>query len=57
MKKKNNGLNASPKYYVRLAGFSSKYFVQVGAFSDKSNAEKFLKSVKKDYPEAFIKTF
>ena len=32
------------------------YYVQVGAFSSKANAEAFLKSVKKDYPNAFIKT-
>lgn len=31
------------------------YYVQVGAFGSKDNAEKFLQSVKKDYPEAFIK--
>lgn len=31
------------------------YYVQVGAFGSKENAERFLKSVKKDYPEAFIK--
>ncbi len=34
---------------------ATKYYVQVGAFSDKNNAEKFLSSVKKDYPNAFIK--
>ena len=32
------------------------YYVQVGAFSSKANAEKYLESVKKDYPNAFIKT-
>lgn len=31
------------------------YYVQVGAFSSKANAEAFLLSVKKDYPNAFIK--
>lgn len=34
----------------------TKYFVQVGAFSNKENAEKYLKEVKKIYPDAFIKT-
>ena len=32
------------------------YYVQVGAFSSKANAEKYLETVKKDYPNAFIKT-
>ena len=32
------------------------YYVQVGAFSSKQNAEKYLETVKKDYPNAFIKT-
>ena len=32
------------------------YYVQVGAFSSKENAEKYLETVKKDYPGAFIKT-
>ena len=32
------------------------YYVQVGAFSSKANAEKYLETVKKDYPGAFIKT-
>ena len=32
------------------------YYVQVGAFSSKGNAEKYLETVKKDYPGAFIKT-
>ena len=31
------------------------YYVQVGAFSVKENAEKYLKEVKKHYPNAFIK--
>lgn len=31
------------------------YYVQVGAFSSKVNAEKYLESVKKEYPNAFIK--
>lgn len=31
------------------------YYVQVGAFSDKTNADKYLESVKKEYPNAFIK--
>lgn len=35
---------------------SAVYYVQVGAFRSKSNAEAFLLSVKKDYPNAFIKT-
>lgn len=32
------------------------YYVQVGAFSSKANAEAYLKKVKADYPNAFIKT-
>ena len=35
---------------------SKMYYVQVGAFSSKANAEKYLETVKKDYPNAFIKT-
>ena len=35
---------------------SKMYYVQVGAFSSKQNAEKYLETVKKDYPNAFIKT-
>ena len=31
------------------------YYVQVGAFSSKANAEAYLLSVKRDYPNAFIK--
>lgn len=31
------------------------YYVQVGAFTEKKNAEKYLKAVLKDYPQAFIK--
>ncbi|MCM1578242.1 MAG: N-acetylmuramoyl-L-alanine amidase [Ruminococcus sp.] len=34
---------------------AAKYYVQVGAFASKENAETYLKSVKKDYPGAFIK--
>lgn len=33
----------------------ARYYVQVGAFSSKENAEKYLESVKKFYPDAFIK--
>ena len=32
------------------------YYVQVGAFKSKANAEKYLEGVKKNYPNAFIKT-
>ena len=32
------------------------YYVQVGAFGSKANAEAYLKQVKADYPNAFIKT-
>ena len=32
------------------------FYVQVGAFSSRENAEKYLESVKKVYPQAFIKT-
>ena len=35
---------------------AAKYYVQVGAFASKENAEAYLKTVKKDYPGAFIKT-
>ena len=31
------------------------YYVQVGAFKNKDNAERYLKEVKKTYPDAFIK--
>lgn len=31
------------------------YYVQVGAFSDRANAERFLETVKGNYPQAFIK--
>lgn len=31
------------------------YYVQVGAFFEKTNADKFLQTVQKDYPDAFIK--
>ena len=31
------------------------YYVQVGAFKSKENADKYLETVKKDYPNAFIK--
>ena len=44
--------------YIIEQGQSSgtpKYYVQVGAFSNKANAEKYLESVKKDYPDAFVK--
>lgn len=34
---------------------AAKYYVQVGAFSSKENAGAYLKTVKKDYPGAFIK--
>lgn len=33
----------------------ARYYVQAGAFSSKENAEKYLESVKKFYPDAFIK--
>lgn len=33
----------------------AKYYVQVGAFASKENAENYLKTVKKTYPDAFIK--
>ena len=33
----------------------AKYYVQVGAFSDKANADAFLETVKKNYPNAFVK--
>lgn len=34
-----------------------KYYVQVGAFSSKANAEAYLATVKKTYPNAFVKEF
>jgi len=33
----------------------AKYYVQVGAFASEENAERYLESVKKLYPDAFIK--
>ncbi len=43
------------KQRISSDGSSSLYYVQIGAFADRDNAEKFLESVKKEYPEAFIK--
>ena len=48
------------KFKARLSETSAlptkkMYYVQVGAFSEKANADAFLESVKKDYPNAFIK--
>ena len=37
------------------AASSAKYYVQVGAFAKEENADRYLESVKKKYPEAFIK--
>ena len=34
---------------------AAKYYVQVGAFSSKTNAEAYLATVQKTYPDAFIK--
>lgn len=34
-----------------------KFYVQVGAFANEENARKYLETVKKDYPDAFIKKF
>lgn len=34
-----------------------KFYVQVGAFESEENARKYLETVKKDYPDAFIKRF
>ncbi len=43
-----------------VAGFipkkPKKYYVQVGAFSSKANAQRYLKEVRKKYPNAYIKT-
>ena len=36
---------------------AAKYYVQVGAFASKANAEAYLATVKKTYPDAFIKEF
>ena len=41
---------------AETADSGKMYYVQVGAFSSKQNAEKYLETVKKDYPNAFIKT-
>ena len=38
-----------------VSASAPKYYVQVGAFGSKSNAEKYLAEVKKNYPDAFIK--
>ena len=38
-----------------VSAAAPKYYVQVGAFADKANAESFLKTVQKKYPDAFIK--
>ena len=35
----------------------AKYYVQVGAFSNKANAEAYLATVKKTFPDAFVKEF
>lgn len=40
----------------KLSG-TEKYYVQVGAFASEENARKYLETVKKDYPDAFIKRF
>lgn len=37
------------------ADTSTKYYVQVGAFSSEANARAYLATVKKTYPDAFIK--
>lgn len=47
-------------FKARISGTSAvpskkMYYVQVGAFSSKINAEAYLKTVQKDYPDAFIK--
>ena len=39
---------------IKLA---AKYYVQVGAFSNKANAEEYLATVKKTFPDAFVKEF
>ena len=36
---------------------AAKYYVQVGAFSNKANAEAYLATVKKTFPDAFVKEF
>ena len=38
-----------------VSASAPKYYVQVGVFADKANAESFLKTVQKKYPDAFIK--
>ena len=47
-------------FVLRVSGFQKpiakpKYYVQVGAFASKENAERYLESVKRFYPEAFVK--
>ena len=48
------------KFKAQLTGGTAlptkkMYYVQVGAFASRENAEKYLKAVQKDYPNAFIK--
>lgn len=40
----------------KITTASPTYYVQVGAFKNYENAKNYLNSVKKDYPDAFIKT-
>ena len=44
------------KFKAALGGNApALYYVQVGAFASRENAEKYLETVRKDYPGAFIK--
>lgn len=51
-----NRVKAALSTTDKPAEYSKLYYVQVGAFSSKANAEAYLKKVKADYPNAFIKT-
>ena len=42
-------------FKASLTASAPKYYVQVGAFGSRANAEKYLETVKKDFPGAFIK--
>jgi cell division septation protein DedD len=43
------------RYIGDTAKPAKMYYVQVGAFKTKENAEAYLETVKREYPDAFIK--
>ena len=49
-----DGFKALVESY-RVKNAETLYYVQVGAFKNYENAKNYLESVKKDYPEAFVK--